>query len=227
MKTVIAFLVICALVLPVGFSFSGIQRYIEGTSDTIQGAIDTIKGIFGNDKFNNEVPQETDVAKDTYILGATGEAVNVLEYVEWRLKRDINIQNEGNMHVKYVSDILYDVYLRPQGGILRRRYTAVRLTIECVDAYENRTYETDCLWVGIFDFNNETLEYYPLQTQRINGEEYSTNLYVYSSDNVLIPVYDGGDVQYTMGKNYLMKYPKSISSITQTFKDFWQEWTGG
>lgn len=226
MKIVIAFLVVCALLLPVGFSFTGIQEYLEGATDTIQGAIDTIKGIFGNDKFNNEVPQEVDVGKETLELGIGGTE-NVRSYVEWRIKRDVNILNEENMHVKYVSNILYDIYIRPQGGILKRRYTAIRLTIECTEVYGSATYEADCLWIGVYDFNNETLEAYPMQTKNIGGDVYSTNLYVYSSDNALVPIFDGGDLFNRMGRQYMNKYPKSISSITQTFKDFWDEWTGG
>lgn len=226
MKTILSFLIICALILPVGFSFNSMYEYVEGTADTINGALETVKGIMGNDKYNSEPPQDNSVSPDTKILGATGESVNVREWVDWKLKKTINIYNEDMLTIKDISGTLYDVHIRPKGGILKRKYTAIRMTVVFEYTQEGYHIEQDCLWIGPYAFNNETGEEYPLQTD-LSDNSIGTALYIYESDNCLIPVFNALDFIDVSKLQYLNKYPKSITEIKQTFDDFWQEWTGG
>lgn len=232
MKKAIIIISVLLLIMPLGFSFIDARDYISDIIGTVDGAIETVKGIFGNDKYNSETPQQNDISAEVKELGIGGEYRIVEEYVEYRIKNENTILNEDFMSVEAVSDTLYDVIVRNKGDILRKRFTAMRLTLSFSNGTDH--YEIDVLWIGPYTFDNSDGVEYIGDEGYYGGDEnypFKTSLYWYRNDGMLCPISNSLDIiQYSAGKGGLLtvpKIPKSISTKEQTFNDFWDEWTGG
>lgn len=223
MKKAICFILVFTLIFPVGFSFVETKNKIEDIYSTFDTSISTVSGILGLGKINAELPQESDVGKTYWEVGATGELKNVAEYVEWKIKKDCNIANEESLKVLYVSDYVYDVVIRQKGDVTKKSFCSLRVTIT------NGEIQQDCLYVGPLSFNNETGEEFEnLESQPIiDGPVYSTCLFLYKSDSQLIPVFNmvgfGNISAFSNG----WRVPKSITRRKTTFQYYWDEWTGG
>lgn len=229
MKKALIFVAVLTLIMPLGFSFLQVRDYIADIVDTADGAIETVKGIFGNDVYNSSTPQQNDVGDEVLELGIGGERRQVNEYVEYRLKNENIIFNEEFMHVKHVSNTLYDVYVRNTGDFFRKRFTAMRLTL----SFENQNdhYEIDVLWVGPYTFDNTDLEEFIGYEGEIHDTYCKSSLFWYKSDGMLSTITNTLNIIGMSGGKYnsfgLCKIPKSISVKEQTFLDYWDEWTGG